>query len=252
MGTSWTSKQVSASFDKYNDMLENILGFSHLLKLIKGYAETNIILDFGCGPGKVSERIALMDGKYKVIAVDQSQNMLDIAKEKRSYSNITYCLSENDELNFLETSSVDCVIACFVIITNESEHRIKKFISEIYRVLKPNGHFLILDCNPDSTGIQFSTFKNGIVGKQYTTGEKKVQYLKIPDELELVLHDWYWKKEDYLRWLEEVGFNNISSFEYKISDLKESENHFYMDKYNVDKWEGEQNNPPFIIYESLK
>ncbi len=38
-------------------------------------------------------------------------------------------------------------------------------MKEIYRVLKPDSPFVILDTNPDSTGIEFSTFRNGIPGK---------------------------------------------------------------------------------------
>lgn len=252
MKTSWVSKDISVSFDKYNDMLENILGFEYIIKMIKTYSDITTILDFGCGPGKVSERIALLDKNYRVIAVDQSQNMLDIARQKRAHQNIAYYLSENDTLEFLTDNSVDCAVMCFVIINNESQQRIETFMKEIYRVLRPKGHCLILDSNPDSTGVNFTTFTNGVKGKKYAVGEKKEQYLKISDEPELILHDWFWTKENYEKWLYDAGFRDIKTFAYKISDLEESVQRCYMERYNVDKWMGEKECPPFIIYETSK
>jgi ubiquinone/menaquinone biosynthesis C-methylase UbiE len=82
METSWKSEDISSKFDKYNDMLEYILGFHFLFKIIQSDKSVKTILDYGCGPGKVSLRLTELSSDYSIIAVDESEKMLNIAKQK--------------------------------------------------------------------------------------------------------------------------------------------------------------------------
>jgi ubiquinone/menaquinone biosynthesis C-methylase UbiE len=252
MKTVWKSKEVSSNFDAYNDMLENILGFSKLLEIIQKDTGIKTILDFGCGPGKVSQRIAKLNPNYKIFAVDQSENMIEIASTNRSHENIHYQLIRDDNLSFLEPKSIDCAIVCFVFINNSSKERVANILSEIHRVLKDNGTLMILDSNPDATGIEFSTFTNGIEGKIYSVGESKEQFLKIPESSNLVLHDWYWSKEIYQNWLTQAGFTIDHIYESTISGLSEHQREEFEKAYNFKHWKNEWDNSPFIIYKTTK
>ncbi len=252
MGTSWHDEKVSKNFNEYNDMLEDVLGFHYIFQFIQDEPNVRSILDFGCGPGKVSERLAEFNDKYDILAVDQSQKMIDLASTFRKRKNIQYRLIENDNLGFIKSNSIDCAIICFVIINNSDSNRISNIINEVYRVLRNNGFLIILDSNPNAVGLEFTTFTNGDKGKNYKIGGSKKQYLKIPNQTDLILNDWYWTKDNYLSWITQIGFKSVSLIEPTIDNLSQEDRLFYERKYNFNKWGNERTIPPFIIFKSIK
>lgn len=252
METSWKSGDVSSKFDKYNDMLENILGFYFLFDIIQNDKSINTILDYGCGPGKVSSRLTALDPNYNVVAVDESEKMLKIAKFKRNHPRINYQHISNDSLSLLNENSIDCAIICFVIINNSDKNRIQHIVKEIFRVLKPNSKLLILDSNPNAIGLDFITFRNGDAGIFYENGSQKKQYLKIDGENDLILNDYYWTREFYKEILYNAGFELQRIIEPTISDVPVDELRRFENKYNFSQWRNEAVQAPFIIFQSKK
>jgi ubiquinone/menaquinone biosynthesis C-methylase UbiE len=252
MGTSWKSSGVTEKFNDYNDMLEDILGFQLLFDEIRGSRQIHHILDYGCGPGKVAERLAGLNENYQIVAVDESKGMLEIAKNNRPKDNIDYRLIANDDVSFLQDGSMDVVIICFVIINISSEERIKKVIKEVYRVLKPSGRLLILDSNPDAIGFEFSTFRNGTKDQTYKNGDKKQQFLHILNRPDLVLDDYYWTREFYMSVLKEAGFSDICTCEPTLETLTTERKNEAEWKYNVTEWGDETEQAPFIIFNAKK
>lgn len=252
METSWSAEAVSKSFNQYNDMLEHVLGFHSIFRFIEEQPEVKTILDFGCGPGKVSERMALLDSQIQIVAVDQSENMIEIAKTHRHHENIVYQVIQNESLDFLEDESIDFAILCFVIINNSSVKRIEKILREIQRVLRKGGCLAILDSHPKAVGIEFTTFTNGEKNKIYEVGERKQQHLKIMGKPDLILHDWYWDERAYLNWLAEAGFNHVTYQEPTIDSLEKEDKRYYEREYGFTEWGEERYRSPFIIFRAFK
>ncbi|WP_251861485.1 class I SAM-dependent methyltransferase [Clostridium sp. Marseille-Q2269] len=248
MGTCWKDDDISNKFNLYNDMLENILGFNYIFENLKMGQPSMKILDFGCGPGKVSERIAKINPKSKIIAVDQSNNMLEIAQRKHNKENISYKLIKENKLKEIEDESMDCVVLCFVIINNGDKDNIKMIFEEIFRVLKKGGRFFILDSNPKAVGVEFTTFTNGIAGQTYPLGANKKQFLKIPNGEDLVLEDYYWTRDFYINNLEAVGFENYKIIEPTIDSINKDNLNAIEKIYEIKEWGNEKNIPPFIIF----
>lgn len=251
MGTSWKENTVAEKFNLYNDVLENALGFQYLMKEIKNSGAKKV-LDYGCGPGKVSLRLAQANENIHITAVDESEEMINIAQKCRGHKSIDYHLISNDSISFIKDNSVDFAIICFVFINNGNKERILAILKEIYRVLKKGGTLIILDSNPDATGMQFSTFRNGDAGKIYHDGDCKKQYLHIEEMEDLVLEDYYWSKEFYLSNLSSVGFSEVSIIELNIKDLTDEEREGYEELYHIKKWGDENNVAPFIIFKTNK
>ena len=110
-------------------------------KLKKG--ET--VLDLGCGMGLdcllASDKVGL---KGNVIGIDSTPRMIKEAKKRLvndKYNNVSFRKGEIENL-YLEDDSIDVAISNCVINLSLSK---KKILSEIFRVLKPKGRFVISD-----------------------------------------------------------------------------------------------------------
>ncbi|MCY9514137.1 class I SAM-dependent methyltransferase [Paenibacillus apiarius] len=251
MQTSWKQEVVANQFEAYNDILEQTLGFRFVFDILSTVPGGKRVLDYGCGPGKVAYRLAeSMD--LNVVAVDESSNMLDIAVQKRSHPQVDYHRIENDQLTFLEDNSVYGAMTCYVFINTSSQERIQRIMREIHRVLAPGAPYAILDTHPDSTGIEFSTFRNGVPGKKYKHGEARQEWLHLPEREDMILHDFHWPKEMYRQLLQEVGFKNIECLEPTLQHIPLGELREIEQASQFDQWKMERDYPPFLIYRAVK
>lgn len=248
--TKWASEHIAAAFEDYVDVLECALGFSTVFHYHnENTPDTGTMLDYGCGPGKVAYRYASMPANQakRLIAVDASANMLSIAKESRSHANIEYCHISNNNIDFIPDNSLDAAMINYVFINIGCEQDIIDIMSNIYRKLKPGGHLSILDTNPNSVGIQFSTFCNGR-NKAYSRGEERVEYLKLPSDEVLMLHDFHWPQEMYVENLKNVGFSNLEIHEPTLKNLSVEAVSALENDWNHHFYSQEFDYSPFVIF----
>lgn len=103
------------------------------------------ILDLGCGRGKETIQSAVLTGHSgKAIGLDITQAMIDTAiinAREAGISNIEFVKGDIENLPFIE-STFDAVMSNCVI--NHAKSKLKAY-SEIYRVLKKYGRFVISD-----------------------------------------------------------------------------------------------------------
>ena len=99
-----------------------------------------VVADVGCGTGYLTEGLDL--GRVKVIAIDQSPEMLDAMKAKfGADANIEYRLGQSENLP-VRDETVDVVMA------NMYVHHVERpsvAISEMVRILKPRGVLVFTD-----------------------------------------------------------------------------------------------------------
>jgi len=133
-------------FDKVAPDWDNMLtGFFQVGVRKRAIKEANIkanavVADIGAGSGFISE--GLLGLNVKIIAVDQSENMLEVMKNKFfNANNIEYRLGEAENLP-IKDNEVDCAFANMFLHHVESP---LKTIKEIYRILKPGGQLIITD-----------------------------------------------------------------------------------------------------------
>jgi ubiquinone/menaquinone biosynthesis C-methylase UbiE len=120
--------------EKYWDSFEK----DQVLPLLGDISDKEI-LDVGAGSGRLSLRLA--NEGAQLTALDLSQKMLDKLQSKNSKLKIVVGDAEN--LPF-EDESFDVVMATFLIVHLKD---LSRFFDEAYRVLKPNGKFLITNIN---------------------------------------------------------------------------------------------------------
>ena len=112
--------------------------------------QPKMILDLCCGTGDLAIRLAqLADSSSKVVGLDYSLSMLEIAKEKASHVQL------KTELNFLHgdvndlpfpNEYFDCIGISFAFrnLTYKNP-KTERYLSEIVRVLKNGGRFVIVE-----------------------------------------------------------------------------------------------------------
>lgn len=109
-----------------------------LRKLVKALAP-EILLDIGCGNGYLSR--ALWRERRTIIAIDPSPGMLENARSLTAEQmHIDYRLGKAENLP-CDDNSCDCVISFLSFRYMDWPNA----LSEIRRVLKPGGHFLLID-----------------------------------------------------------------------------------------------------------
>lgn len=242
MTTRWDTTEVAAGFEAYDDLTERTLGYPFGFQALRlGDPDVRVVLDFGCGPGKVAQRIVTSYG-IKVVAVDASPAMLTIARSARPDPRIDYRLVQDAKLPFLPSDAIDAAMSCYVLINIASLDVIRTIAQEVYRVLRPGGRYAILDTNPDTTGVQFTTFRSGDPDRRYAQGEQRRVLLRQPDGSELTLLDYHWPKEVYHRLLADVGFRSIDMQEPLLAHPSGAD-----DPSRGRRWMNEKVKPPFLI-----
>jgi ubiquinone/menaquinone biosynthesis C-methylase UbiE len=166
------------------------------------------ILDSGAGSGNLTLKL-LKEGK-QVTAIDFNQFALNILRKKcREYSdNLTIARMNVESLDF-EDEQFNGASSMFVISFVKDN---KKYFSEIYRVLKPNGKFVI------SSWAAVPDTWQGIMEVQKKELENKGILPKHQAEWDYVMESAKIAVNDVIkgpdlnkikRLLKEVGFKNI-------------------------------------------
>jgi len=97
------------------------------------------VLDVGAGTGRLSLGLAVAGAE--VVALDVSEEMLKILKQKNAH--IKTVVGDAESLPFAD-NVFDIVTAAFLIVHLKEP---TCFFDEVYRVLKPNGKFLVTNIN---------------------------------------------------------------------------------------------------------
>lgn len=181
--------EISGYYDKMNNLIS--LGTHYLIKKIAlkniKIAQNSYILDLCCGTGDFTQIIGKIAPKSKVIGLDNSVEMLKLAKAKNP--NKVFIKGDCTNLPFGE-NEFDYITIGFGLRNVENRN---EALYEIYRTLKHGGKFLHLDFGRHGiSGKIFDTivlFVISIVGRYYNA-DKNYKYLiqskneyPEPDEL---------------------------------------------------------------------
>lgn len=183
--------QVTKMFDtisKDYDGLNRVISFGidikwrkKVVKLVKE-ANPDTILDIATGTGDLAINLAKTNA-IKIVGLDISSGMLDIGKQKIKKksldSKIDMILGDSEDMPF-EDNAFDAITVAFGVRNFET---LENGLKEIYRVLKPNGTFVILETSiPEKTpykqGYKFYT-KNilPLIGKAFSKDRSAYKYL---------------------------------------------------------------------------
>jgi ubiquinone/menaquinone biosynthesis C-methylase UbiE len=106
-----------------------------------GIARSNVVVDFGCGPGFFT--IPLAKVAAKTIAVDASPRMLEKTAHygEKNHVAVELLKSDGTEIN-LADGSIDLILLVHVFHEVEQKPRVLK---EFLRILRPAGRLVIVE-----------------------------------------------------------------------------------------------------------
>lgn len=151
--------------------------------------EGDTVIDLGSGAGNdafIARRVA--GEKGKVIGIDFTEAMIAKARanaEKLQLNNVEFRLGDIENMP-VTSNYADVIVSNCVLNLVPNKHKV---FSEIYRVLKPGGHFSISDI--------------------VLQGQLPVRWKEVA-ELYAGCVSGAIEKKDYLGIIEEAGFSNIS------------------------------------------
>lgn len=184
-------EQVAQMFDTISgnyDNLNRVISFGidvkwrkKVLKMI-GKSHPKTILDIATGTGDLAILMAQTKAD-KIIGLDISAGMLEVGVQKIANKNLSktieMVLGDSENIPF-EDDYFDAITVAFGVRNFEN---LEKGLSEILRVLKPNGTFVILETSvPDKTpykqGYEFYS-KNilPLIGKLFSKDNVAYGYL---------------------------------------------------------------------------
>lgn len=141
-------KSFARVYDMFMDNVPYEEWCEYLVGLLDEYGvKEGILLDLGCGTGSLTELLAQKG--YDMIGVDNSEDMLEIAVEKREKSglDILYLMQDMREFELYGTVQAAVSICDSINYITEYEELVQVF-SLVNNYLDPDGIF-IFDCNTE-------------------------------------------------------------------------------------------------------
>ena len=186
------------------------------LNKISSYVKSGKVLDFGAGTGRIS--IPLAQQGFDVTAIDKSQAMLDIIKEKAVQYNLN--IQTDTKLMPYTDATYDIAISIFTVLAYiKDQDEIDFTIKQLWDSLKQGGYFIFDLAN--KIGYEDRCKKYNCITNS-TTSQDFTQLVKVTlfNEDDITFGKYYEKVD---------GIYNATKFEYteefnirfwKIEELK--------------------------------
>lgn len=198
---------ISGTYDFLNHFLSlgiDILWRKKAIKELKAI-KPRIMLDVATGTGDFAfEAISILKPE-KIIGVDISEGMLDVARKKINERNLQHIFSvqvgDSEGLHFSD-DHFDAITVAFGV---RNYQNLEKGLADMYRVLKPGGKIVILEFSkprafPVKQGYNF--YSNQVLpffGKLFSKDNSAYTYL--PESVAA-----FPDGEDFIKLMDKVGF----------------------------------------------
>jgi ubiquinone/menaquinone biosynthesis C-methylase UbiE len=156
---------------EWDSLEEYLLFLKHFAAydFAKNYVGDKTVLEVGCGEGYGSRALSNCAGR--VIGVDSSAEIINLAKEKYREDNLVYAVAEGQKLPF-ESGVMDVVVS-FQVIEHLPPDEAPLFLAEMKRVLKDRGVFISSTPNRKMRLLPFQKPWNAFHLKEYSPEEFK-------------------------------------------------------------------------------
>ena len=175
---------ISKNYDGLNRVISFGIDVSWRKKVVKIVSKNNPqqILDIATGTGDLALMMSQLN-PAKIVGLDISEGMLEVGKQKISKANLSdkieMVVGDSENMPF-DDNTFDAITVSFGV---RNFANLDKGLTEIRRVLKPNGTFVILETSnptkfPFKQGYKsYTSFILPIIGKIFSRDKVAYSYL---------------------------------------------------------------------------
>ena len=152
-------------FAYFYDEVTSELNYDLWLEFVEPYLKKDdLILDLACGTGTFATMLKLKG--YNSEGLDLSDEIIEIANEKRKINRLDIPFYVMDMTNFNTGKKYDCITCFFDSVNFLSDiNLVKKMFDSVYRALKDNGLFIF-----DIASRQLlNEYDNNVICEDYET-----------------------------------------------------------------------------------
>ena len=205
------------------------------------------VLDVGCGNGYFTEKIK-EKGAAKVIGVDISSAMLELAIERERINKLDISYLQHDAIKMPKIGDFDIVTCTFLFHYSKTKDELFSMVKNCFANLKGRGRLIAINHNPDHPTFKDERFDSCVSAPRepIEEGDGLIVSILGKDKKPICqFTNYFWKKETYNNLFFNAGFKKI-----KWHGLKVSEEGIKL--YGKEAWKGYEEKSNIIIIECFK
>lgn len=210
----WSST-VARNYGSLGEQSHVAILAEHLAPLMqhRGKLDRASMLDFGCGEGHLGVRLASMCGIERVVCVDQSPELLDMARRRAEEAGLgdRFTFHRGDEVALPAIRGAerfDFVLCSLMLMMCENRLRLDRSIAGLIESCKPDGRVLIVLTHPCFRRAVHATYHNELPEDfEYWHSGRPYKVVLDPDvrQVETSFDDYHWTLADHAAAIHNAG-----------------------------------------------
>ncbi|MFC9292869.1 class I SAM-dependent methyltransferase [Streptomyces sp. NPDC057011] len=243
----WSGREGAQAFAAVEAATDWLLGYPFVFRaLSRRMGDGDVLVDYGCGPGKVADAAARRLGA-RVLGVDTSPEMLALARASGT-AVAEYHLVEDGRVTALEDGSADAVMCNHVLASLPTEETVLGVFAEIRRLLRPGAPVVLLTTDPACVGMDYASLRIGAPGEEYAPGDPLTVRLRRTDGTWQDVHNHAWPVGILPALLERSGFGHVDQHRPTVDEALTIAD---PDLVRGRAWTAERTRPPLVVTTAL-
>ncbi|MEU9160885.1 methyltransferase domain-containing protein [Streptomyces sp. NPDC048424] len=246
-GAAWSGHDGARAFAAVDAATDWLLGYPFVFRaLSRRIGPGAVLVDYGCGPGKVADHAARRLGA-RVLGVDTSPEMLALARASAP-AVAEYHLVEDGRVTGLADGCADAVMCNHVLASLPTEDAVLGVFTEIRRLLRPDALCVLLSTDPGCNGTEYASLRIGEPGEVYGPGDELTVRLRRTDGTWQEMRNHAWPVGYFPALLERAGFRDVVQHRPTVDEALTVAD---PDLAAGRAWSAERERPPLVITTAL-
>ncbi|MEU3911795.1 methyltransferase domain-containing protein [Streptomyces sp. NPDC029721] len=247
-GPAWSGSDGAQAFAAVEAATDWLLGYPFVFRALsrRGIGAGSVLVDYGCGPGKVADRAARLLGA-RVIGVDTSPEMLALARAPGT-AVAEFHLVEGGRTGGLADGCADAAMCSHVLASLPDEEAVLSVFTEVRRLLRPGGPFVLLSTDPDCGGTEYASLRIGGPGTVHAPGQGLTVRLRRTDGTWQEVRNHAWPVGGIPGLLERAGFRDVVQERPTVEQALDTAD---PELVRSRPWTGERERPPLVVTTAL-
>lgn len=240
----WSGSEGARAFAALEAATDWLLGYPFVFRALarRRIGAGAVLVDYGCGPGKVAGHAARLLGA-RVVGVDTSPEMLALARTSDTGA-AEYHLVEGGRAAGLADGAADAVMCSHVLASLPDEESVLAVFREVRRLLRPGGPFVLLATDPACTGTEYASLRIGEPGAVYAPGQELTVRLRRADGSWQEVRNRAWPVGLLPGLLERAGFRDVVQHRPTVAEAREAADPVLVGSR---PWTAERERPPLVV-----